>query len=259
MEIKTLLFEKEEGIATITFNRPEVFNAINFDTLAELGYLADQISQDDSIRCVIITGGPKFFAAGADITMLSELKPGEGESFADKAHSPLDKLANLNKPVIAAIAGLALGGGCEIALACDFRIAAEGTKMGLPECNLGVFPGGGGTQRLSRVVGIGWAKEMILTGEPVDSDTALKIGLVTRVVPVDKLMDEAKKLAKKLTTKAPITARVTKQCLNVSISTDLSTGMEYEKKAFAQIIFTEDSKEGTKAFIEKRKPVFNGR
>lgn len=258
MELQTILYEKESGVATITFNRPEVFNAINLDTFDELAYLADQIEQDDSVKCVIITGGPKSFAAGADISMISRLKPHEGEKFVVKVHNVVDKLANLNKPVIAAIAGLALGGGCEIALACDIRIAAEGSKIGLPESNIGIFPGAGGTQRLLRVVGIGWAKEMILTGDPVNIDTALRIGLVTRVVPADKLMDEAKKLANKLAAKAPITARATKQCLNVGMSTDLASGLLFERKAFAQIMYTEDSREGTRAFLEKRKPDFKG-
>lgn len=258
MELKTMILEKEGPIAVLTFNRPQVFNAINYEVLTEMEQVLDEISGDPSIRCVIVTGGPQFFAAGADITMLTELNPGEGEIFAEKAHRPMDKLANLNKPVIAALAGLALGGGCEVALACDIRIAAEGTKIGLPECNLGIFPGGGGTQRLSRLLGLAWAKDMILTGEPVDAETALRIGLVTRVVPAENLMEEAKKLAFKLAAKAPFTAYVTKQCLNMSVSTDLAAGLQFEKKAFGQVIFTDDPREGTRAFIEKRKPNFKG-
>lgn len=259
MELKTIIYEKEGPIACITFNRPQVLNALNYELLDELGQVIDAISQDDEIRCVIVSGGPKCFAAGADISMLTELDSSEGELFVEKAHLPMDKLANLNKPVIAAIAGLALGGGCEVAMACDIRIAAEGSKLGLPECNLGLFPGGGGTQRLTRLVGNGWAKDMILTGDPIDAQTALNIGLVTRVVPADKLMDEARKLAAKLAAKAPITAGVTKQCLNVAMSSDLATGLKFEKKSFAQIVYTDDFREGTKAFLEKRKPEFKGR
>lgn len=259
MKLKTMSYEVEDRVAVIVLNRPEVFNAINYDLLDELGYVIDQISENDSVRAVIITGGAKCFAAGADINMLATLEARAGDRFVDKAHIPMDKIANLNKPIIAAIAGMALGGGCELALACDIRIAAEGAKIGLPESNLGIFPGAGGTQRLTRIVGLGWAKDMILTGEPVDAETALKIGLVTRVVSAEKLMAEAKQLANKLAAKAPITAYVTKQCLNVSAGTDLATGLQFEKKCFAQIMFTEDPREGIRAFIEKRKPDFKGR
>lgn len=258
MKLKTMLYEIEDRVALIVLNRPEVFNAINYEVLDELSYVIDQIRRNDSVRAVIITGGPKCFAAGADINMLTTLEAGAGEWFVDKAHASMDKIANLNKPTIAAIAGMALGGGCELALACDIRIAAEGAKIGLPESNLGIFPGAGGTQRLTRVVGIGWAKDIILTGEPVNTETALRIGLVTRVVSAEKLIDEAKKLANKLAAKAPVTARVTKQCLNVSASTDLATGLQFEKKCFAQIMYTDDPREGTRAFIEKRKPDFKG-
>lgn len=259
MELTTLLYKKESGIATITFNRPKSLNALSLKTWNELAYLAEEIENDDSVKCVIVTGGNKFFAAGGDIGEMNALKPVEGELFINKVHYAVDKLANLNKPVIAAIAGIALGGGCEVALACDIRIIAEGAKIGLPEINLGIFPGGGGTQRLMQTVGIGWAKDMILTGEPIDSEAAFRIGLVTRVVPPDQLMGEAVKLAKKLAEKAPITIRATKQCLNISMNTDLVSGLQFEKKAFCQVMFTEDAKEGTGAFMEKRKPDFKGR
>ncbi|NLN87508.1 MAG: enoyl-CoA hydratase/isomerase family protein, partial [Syntrophomonadaceae bacterium] len=181
------------------------------------------------------------------------------EAFIAKAHETMDKIAHFSKPVIAAISGLALGGGCETALACDIRIAAEGTIFGVPESNLALFPAGGGTQRLPRVVGIGWATQMILTGDPIDCETALKIGLVTKIVPGDKLMEEAKRIAARLAGKAPITARVTKQCLINAISTDLTAGLLFEQKAFSYIFATEDQREGLAAFLEKRKPSFKGK
>lgn len=258
MEFKTLLYEKEGGIGIITFNRPQVMNALNGQTLTELSFLLDSIRTDEQVKCVIVTGGPKVFAAGGDIAYMAKINPLECEKFITQVHLAMHKIAGLEQPVIAAMAGLALGGGCEVALACDIRIAAEGTQIGLPEINLGLFPAGGGTQRLTRVVGIGWAKDMILTGDPVNTDTALKIGLITRVVPADKLMDEARKLAAKLAAKAPISLRVTKQCLNNSLTTDLAAGLLFEQKSFAFLAATEDQKEGLQAFLEKRSPVFKG-
>ncbi|HHV76369.1 MAG TPA: enoyl-CoA hydratase/isomerase family protein [Syntrophothermus lipocalidus] len=259
MELKTMLYEKESGIGIITFNRPKVLNAISPDTLDELIYLMSEIESDDEVKCVIITGGSRAFAAGADIAYMAKVDPVECERVMAKFHQAFNSVADLSKPVIAAIAGLAFGGGCELALACDIRIAAEGTKLGFPEVNLGIFPAAGGTQRLTRLVGIGWAKDMIMTGDPIDAETAFKIGLVTRVVKPEDLMDEAKKLAMKLAAKAPITTRVAKQCLNNSISTDLSSGLAFEQKAVAFLFSTEDAKEGLNAFIEKRKANFKGR
>ncbi|NPV91895.1 MAG: enoyl-CoA hydratase/isomerase family protein [Firmicutes bacterium] len=259
MELKTMIYEIDSGVGVITFNRPEVLNAVNEDTLDDLIYLMGQIEGDEDVRCVIITGSPRVFAAGADIAYMSRISAVDSERFAARFHAAVDGIANSSKPVIAAIAGLALGGGCEIALACDIRMAAEGTQMGLPEANLGLHPAAGGTQRLPRVVGIGWAKDMILTGEPIDTDTALKIGLVTRVVPADSLVDEAKKLAKKLAAKAPITTRIAKQCLHNAVSTDLAAGLQFEQKGIAFLFSTEDHTEGIKAFLEKRRPVFKGR
>lgn len=259
MDMQTLIYEKKGPIGIVTFNRPKVLNAINGEMMSELIDLLDQIENDDSVQCVILTGGPKAFIAGADIAYMSGLDTVGSEIFIVKAHEMMNRIASFSKPVIAAIAGLALGGGCETALACDIRIAAEGAIFGVPESNLGLFPGGGGTQRLPRVVGIGWATQMILTGDPIDSETALRIGLVTKVVPGDKLMEEAEKIATRLAGKAPITTRVTKQCLRNAISTDLTAGLLYEQKAFSYIFATEDRKEGLAAFLEKRKPSFKGR
>jgi len=259
MDMQTLIYEKEGPIGIVTFNRPKVLNALNGEMMSEIIDLLYQIEHDDSVRCVILTGGPKAFIAGGDIAYMSELDTVGSETFIAKAHETMNKIAHFSKPVIAAISGLALGGGCETALACDIRIAAERTIFGVPESNLALFPAGGGTQRLPRVVGIGWATQMILTGDPIDCETALKIGLVTKVVPGDKLMEEAKKIATRLAGKAPITARVTKQCLLNAISTDLTAGLLFEQKAFSYIFATEDQKEGLAAFLEKRKPSFKGK
>lgn len=258
MEFKTLIYEKENGVGVITFNRPKILNAINYEFMVELIDLLGRIDNDDEVKCVILTGGPKAFVAGGDIAYMSTVDMLGCEKYAAKGHEMMDKVANLNKPVIAAMAGLALGGGCEIALACDIRIAAQGTVFGVPESNLALFPAGGGTQRLPRLVGIGWATHMILTGDPIDCDTALKIGLVTKVVPAESLMEEAHKLAAKLAGKSPLTTRITKQCLKNAINTDLAAGLLYEQKAFAFLFATEDKKEGLAAFSEKRKPLFKG-
>ncbi len=194
MEFKNLKFEKETGIGIITLSRPKVYNAINDEMLLELSVLMDTIATDDEVKSVIITGGDKFFAAGGDIAFMVKAGPLQAENFVALCHDVMNKIYNLNKPVIAAIAGMALGGGCEIALACDLRIAAEGTRIGRPEITLALFPGAGGTQRLPRIVGAGWAKQLIMTGEPIDADQALKIGLVTKVVSAES-PDEAKQIA----------------------------------------------------------------
>ncbi len=258
MDLKTLLYEKEAGIGIVTFNRPQVLNALNEDALMEIVQVMDQISCDDEVKCVILTGNEKAFVAGADVAYMSQINPLECEKFMVLVHKAMNRISNLNKPVIAAMAGFVLGGGCEIALACDLRLAAEGTRFGFPEINLGLFPAGGGTQRLGRVVGFGWAKDLILTGDTIDAATALKIGLITRVFPAEVLLVEAKKVAAKLAAKSPVTMRVAKQCLNMSISTDLASGLLHEERGFSFLFSTEDHLEGMKAFLEKRKPVFKG-
>ncbi len=259
MKLNSMLYEKDGDIAIMTFNRPKVMNAIDETVLEDIETMLDEIAKDDDIKVVILAGSPKVFVAGGDIAHMLTVTPVACETFIAETHRIFNKLADFDKPVIAAISGLAFGGGLEVALCCDFRIAAEGTMLGTPEVNLGLFPGGGGTQRLTRMVGISWAKDMVLTGEPIDVQTAQKIGLVTRIFAVDTLMDEAKKMAKKLAAKAPITTRVTKQSLNNSIYSDMQTGLKFEQKAFAYIFATEDHTEGCKAFMEKRPPVFLGK
>lgn len=259
MDLKTILFDKADGIATITLNRPKTFNALNDELVIELEMVMDAIIPDPEIRAVILTGGDRVFAAGADIPAMSSFGTPEAQGFIEKAKAAYDKLARLDRPVIAAIGGLALGGGSELALACDIRIAAEGSIIGQPEINLGIIPGAGGTQRLTRIVGSGWARYLVMTGNNIDADTALKIGLVTAVVPKDQLMPEARKLASALAAKAPLAMKAAKECLIYGEDADLDSGLNYELKTWAGLFSTEDQKEGMKAFLEKRKPIYQGK
>lgn len=259
MELNTIIFEKENNIGIITMNRPKALNALNHELMTELDKLMNVITEDDEVKAVIITGNARAFVAGADIAYMVNAGPLKAEAFIELCHRAFDKIANLDKPVIAAIAGLALGGGCELALCCDIRIAAEGTTIGQPEINLGIMPGAGGTQRLARLIGEGWAKQLILTGDTIDAETAMKIGLVTKVVPVMSLMDEAKKMAGKLAAKAPIAMRMAKKCINCGSSVDLSSGLVFERKIWSFLFGTTDQKEGMQAFLEKRNVEFKGR
>lgn len=259
MNLSTLLYEKNDGIAIVTLNRPERLNGLNDELLQELSLLMDEISGDPEVKAVILTGGEKVFAAGGDIHYISSLDPLGAADFVALAQEAVNKIDDMEKPVIAAISGLALGGGCELALAADMRIAAEGSTFGLPEINLGVVPGAGGTQRMARVVGPGWAKHLIYTGDPIDCDTAFKIGLVTRVVPREMLLAEARKLAAKLAGKSPLALKTAKSCIDFGADVDLASGLFYEQKSWAFLFATEDQKEGFRAFLEKRKPKFTGR
>lgn len=259
MEFKTIIYEKVGGVVTVTFNRPETLNASNAASVAELSAAVDAIENDNEVRAAIFTGGTKLFAAGGDIKYMSEADPQEMERFIAKAHALHDRIAASSKPYIAAIAGLALGGGCELALACDIRIAADNAILGQPEINLAIIPGAGGTQRLNRVVGSGWARHLILTGEMIDAQTAFKIGLVTKVVAADDLLETAKKLAKSLGYKSPGAMSAAKKCLLLSETTDLATGLAYEQKAWSFLFCSADQTEGMKAFLEKRRPQFLGK
>lgn len=254
-----LLYEKENDIGIVTLNRPEVFNAMNDEIMMELNQLMDQIAMDKQVRALIITGGSGVFCAGADIDFALNADPIRAVEFTALCNEAVNKITNLDIPVIAAISKMAFGGGCELALGCDIRIAAIGTRIGLPEVNLGIIPGTGGTQRLTRLVGEGWAKQLILTGEPVDAETALSIGLITKVVPAGSLMDEAKKIAAKLTTKPPIALKMAKKCINYSGNVDLASGLEFEQRSCSILFSTEDQKEGMRAFLEKRQPVYRGK
>lgn len=258
MEMKNWLYEKEDGIGILTMNRPKQFNATNYEVVWEQNQILDEIAVDPELRVLIITGGPRVFAAGGDIQYMSTAGPVQMEKFITLAHRAYDKVSNFPRPVIAAIAGMALGGGCELALACDIRIAAEGTIFGQPEINVGIMPGAGGTQRLQQIIGIGWAKYMIMTGRNIDTETALKIGLITAIVPVNNLMNEAKELARELAIKSPIAMGLAKTSVDYGANVDLPSGLLFEQKMWSTLFSTEDQKEGMNAFLEKRKPNYTG-
>ena len=260
MDFKTIIYEKgEAGVATITFNRPKEMNSTNELTIDEMTIAVNDANADDNVTAVIMTGGPNLFAAGGDIKYMSETGPLVAERFIGKCHRMMDSVANSGKPYIAAIGGLALGGGCEMALACDIRIAAENAIFGQPEINLAIIPGGGGTQRLGRIVGSGWARHLILTGEMIDAQKAYSIGLVTKVVPPEELLETANKYAKSLGRKSQGAMAAAKKCLLLSDTTDLATGLAYEQKAWAFLFGGEDQTEGMKAFLEKRRPEYTGK
>lgn len=260
MTFKTLIYEEVEGVGIVTLNRPERKNALNNELIRELDRLIEEIKNDDKVATVIITGHKHFFGAGADITEISAIRtPVDAHRFVVSVQSLFSKIENMEKPVIAAISGLALGGCCELALTCDIRIAAENAVFGQPEIRIGVIPGGGGTQRLSRIIGVGRAKELLYTGASIDAQEAYRIGLVNRVVPVDSLMAEAKKLAKKLSAQPAFALKMIKMAVNEGFNMDLKSALSYEARCFETIFSTEDQKEGTKAFLEKRKPKFKGK
>lgn len=260
MEYKTLLFEVADGIATITINRPDKMNALNSDVIKDLTTAFGAVFADPEIRVVILTGsGDKAFVAGADISQMKDFNSLQGEQFAAAGQGALNLIESCPKPVIAAVNGFALGGGTEIAMACDFVYASEKARFGQPEINLGIIPGFGGTQRLPRLVGKAMAKELVLTGAIIDATEALRIGLVNRVVPHDSLMEEVKKTAAMIASKGQVAVRLSKDCINNGMNTDLGNALLIERQAFSLLCSTEDQKEGMSAFLEKRKPDFKDR
>ena len=258
MEFQHFILEIDGPIARFTANRPEVLNVLNETSWREIGTFAGLLSATDELRLAIITGaGERAFIAGADV---SSLKAGTMVSaLAGIAGRSLQKLADCPKPTIAAINGYAVGGGCELALACDIRIASENAVFSLPEVSLGILPGGGGTQRLSKIVGLGRAKEMILTGRRVTAAEALDYGLVTAVVPQERLMEAADELASAILAKGPLAVQLAKQCIDASLSTDSASGRLLELLSYSVLASTEDRAEGVQAFLEKRSPEFKGR
>ena len=259
MSYENILYQVEEGIARITFNRPKALNALNNALLNELDCALDGIDADEDIRVLVLTGaGEKSFVAGADITEINTLTTIQAKHFATLGHRIIGKLQKLSIPVIAAVNGFALGGGSEMALACDFIYASENAKFGLPEINLGVIPGFGGTQRLTRLVGKNMAKEMIFTGKMLPAADAKEIGMVNKVVPPEALMDETIKTARLIATKGKVSLKMAKQVINTGSEVDLPTANQMEIDAFALCIASEDAKEGTTAFLEKRKAEFKG-
>ena len=260
MKYKFLLYSKEEGIGTVTINRPESLNALNGEVYTELYKIFQEIEDDQDVRVVILTGsGEKAFIAGADIAEMQPQSSVEIRSFIDKGRRASDRIYTLSKPVIAAINGFALGGGCELAMCCDLRVASENAKFGQPEINLGAIPGAGGTQRLSRLIGMTRAKELIYTGNAIDANTAFTMGLVNKVVPPESLMAEAKELARKLLSKSSIALALAKKAITSGANMNLPSGLDLEAECFALIFATEDQKEGMSAFLQKRKPEFKGK
>jgi enoyl-CoA hydratase/carnithine racemase len=260
MAADLVLLAEQEGIAVVTINRPDKLNALNEEVIAGLKSVFQSCRTTERIRAVILTGaGEKAFVAGADISVLASLDPRTAKETAERGQQLTIFMESIGKPVIAAINGYAFGGGLELAMACTFRIAAEGAKMGQPEVKLGLLAGYGGTQRLPRLVGKGRALEMLLTGEPIDAAEAHRIGLVNRVVKREALLDEAKALAKKILAAGPIAVRMTIDAVNHGLDASLPEGLAMEAELFGQIASTSDMKEGTAAFLEKRPPKFTGK
>lgn len=260
MPFETILLEKAEKIALVKLNRPESLNALNLKMLIELSQVIDQISADAEIGAMIITGQEKCFGAGADIKEVMSLNsPVEAHSFFRTGEAMFNKLENLNKPTIAAISGPALGGGCELSLACDIRIADETARFGQPEIKIGVMPAGGGTQRLPRLVGVGRAKELLYSGDYIDAMEAYRIGLVNKVTSVELLLPEAKKMAAKFVARPSFALKMVKSAVTEGLNMDLRSALAYELRCFEALFSTEDQKEGMNAFVEKREPVFKGK
>jgi enoyl-CoA hydratase len=258
--LENLLIDRDEAVALVTINRPKVLNALNLQTLDELRRAALALKHDSTVRAVILTGaGDKAFVAGADINELAKLTPTSGRDHAVVGQHIFDLIENLGKPVIAAINGYALGGGCEIAMACTLRIAADTAKIGQPEINLGLIPGYGGSQRLARLIGKGPALELLLTGDPISAQEAHRLGLVNRVVSPADLMPETRKLASALARKAPIAVQYIVECVNKGLQMSFTEGEAFEATLFGLVASTDDMREGTRAFLEKRKAEFKGK
>jgi len=259
-EYKYILYKKKEHVATITLNRPKSLNALNTALLTELREVLEDIEIDAEVRVVVITGvGDKAFCAGADINEILDKTPQEARVWSWWVQGVLTRIETIKKPVIAKINGFCLGGGLELAMACDFRIASETAIFGLPEINLAIIPGGGGTQRLPRLIGKTKAMELLMTSEQIDAAEAFRLTLVNTVVPVDELDRGVDTIIKKLLSKSPAALGTLKYAVNRGVEMELKYALEYESECFGAALATEDSREGLKAFLEKRKPEFKGR
>ncbi len=259
MDYETIKTEREETTFIITLNRPDKLNALSPQLTGEVVDALSAIRTDESVRAIIITGGPKVFAAGADLGKMATASPVEMYNRNIGGADMWTVVAEMPQPTIAAVAGYALGGGCELAMACDMRLAADNAKFGQPEINVGIYPGAGGTQRLSRLVGLGRAKELVFLGDSIGAEEAYRIGLVNKVVPAEGLMEEARAWARKLATKPPFTLKVVKQVMNEGYDLSLDSAIRLERLGFISLFGTEDQREGVTAFLEKRKPNFQGR
>jgi enoyl-CoA hydratase len=259
MSFSTLLFENRDGIATVTINRPDKLNALNDTVIGELGELAALIAQDQSIRAAILTGaGPKAFVAGADISELADCNPARAQVLSEKGSHTFRRLERSEKPIVAAVNGYALGGGCELAMACHFRIASENARFGQPEVKLGILPGYGGSVRLPRLVGRGRALELLMSAAMIDAQEAWRIGLVNRVVPAEQLLPECDKLLRTILENAPLAVRACLQMVDQQDELTLDEALALESRRFGELAGTTDFREGTAAFLAKRKAGFIG-
>jgi enoyl-CoA hydratase len=257
MTYENVIVDKDGSIAVVTLNRPQQLNALSYGLVKDLCLAMESLDQDDQVRAIVLTGGEKVFAAGADIKEMADSGP-----FDEPVRGRLsyrDRINKISKPVIAAVSGYALGGGCELAMSCDIIIASETARFGQPEVNIGIIPGSGGTQRLTHAVGKYRAMEMILTAEPINAHEAERLGLATRVVPVELLLEEAKGIAKKIAGKPLLAIRHAKEAVLKAANTGLDDGLDFERKSFYTLFASEDRKEGMQAFLEKRKAVFKGK
>lgn len=260
MDFKFIVYEKSEGIATITLNRPEALNAFSKEVVSEVLQALEDIRSDESVRVAILTGaGEKAFSAGADIKAMIGMNASKARELSLMGEKLCLALENLEKPVIAALNGYALGGGLEVAMSCDLRIASENSRMGQTEINIGLIPGWGGTQRLTRLVGRTKAKEMVFTGKMIDAKTAEQLGIVNMVVPADKFREAVRQFALELASKAPVAIKVAKALIDKGAEIGLDSALALEREGFGVVASTEDLQEGVNAFTEKRKPVFKGK
>lgn len=259
MIFDNLLIERSEGVCTVKINNPKSLNSLNAEVLSDLEHAFDQIKNDEEIAVVILTGEGKAFVAGADIAYMNNLNASEAKKFGEDGSRIFRKIETLDKVVIAAVNGFALGGGCELCMSCDIRIASSKAKFGQPEVGLGITPGFSGTQRLPRIVGTGIAKELIYTGNIIDAQEAFRIGLVNKVVEPEMLMEEANKMAKKIKSNSRVAVKYSKEAINTGIETDIETGIKYESNIFGLCFASEDQKEGMTAFIERRPANFTSK
>lgn len=256
-ELKNLILSRDGFVATVQLNRPAVLNALNLETMNELVATLESLDNDDTVRAIVLAGSEKAFAAGADIKEMASASAID-MLYRDQ-FTKWDRIRKIKKPLIAAVSGFALGGGCELMMHCDIIIASETARIGQPEINIGVMPGAGGTQRLTRAVGKGLAMEMVLTGKFITGEEAMAAGLVNKVVPVEFYLEEAQRLAKEIASRPPVAVRLAKEAVLKSFDTTIEMGLEFERKNFYLLFASDDMKEGMAAFIEKRKPEWTGK